>query len=37
MDEADLLGDRIAIMADGKIKCCGSSMFLKSQYVPPSL
>ncbi len=32
MDEADLLGDRIAIMADGKIKCCGSSMFLKSKY-----
>ncbi len=33
MDEADLLGDRIAIMADGKVKCCGSSMFLKSKYV----
>ncbi|CAG5125756.1 unnamed protein product [Candidula unifasciata] len=29
MDEADLLGDRIAIMAEGVIKCCGSSMFLK--------
>ena len=25
-DEADLLGDRIAIMAHGTVKCCGSSM-----------
>ncbi|ESO83918.1 hypothetical protein LOTGIDRAFT_229502 [Lottia gigantea] len=32
MDEADLLGDRIAIMADGVIKCCGSSLFLKKKY-----
>jgi ABC-type multidrug transport system ATPase subunit len=32
MDEADLLGDRIAIMGDGKLKCCGSSLFLKNQY-----
>lgn len=32
MDEADLLGDRIAIMADGKLQCCGSSMFLKQKY-----
>ncbi|CAD5114243.1 DgyrCDS3384 [Dimorphilus gyrociliatus] len=32
MDEADLLGDRIAIMADGIIQCCGSSLFLKSKY-----
>eukprot|EP00057_Strongylocentrotus_purpuratus_P033371 XP_791165.4 PREDICTED: ATP-binding cassette sub-family A member 3 [Strongylocentrotus purpuratus] len=32
MDEADLLGDRIAIMADGQIKCCGSSLFLKKKY-----
>lgn len=23
MDEADVLGDRIAIMADGSLKCCG--------------
>lgn len=29
MDEADLLGDRIAIMAEGQVKCCGSSLFLK--------
>lgn len=32
MDEADILGDRIAIMAEGNIKCCGSSLFLKSKY-----
>ncbi|XP_012941784.1 ATP-binding cassette sub-family A member 3 [Aplysia californica] len=32
MDEADLLGDRIAIMAEGVLKCCGSSMFLKKLY-----
>ena len=32
MDEADLLGDRIAIMADGRIQCCGSSIFLKNIY-----
>ena len=31
MDEADLLADRIAIMADGKLRCCGSSLFLKNQ------
>ncbi|XP_071106304.1 phospholipid-transporting ATPase ABCA3-like [Haliotis cracherodii] len=32
MDEADLLGDRIAIMAEGVVKCCGSSLFLKNKY-----
>ena len=32
MDEADILGDRIAIMAEGNIKCCGSSLFLKNKY-----
>ncbi|XP_078008637.1 phospholipid-transporting ATPase ABCA3-like [Phascolarctos cinereus] len=32
MDEADLLGDRIAIMAKGKLQCCGSSLFLKHKY-----
>lgn len=32
MDEADVLGDRIAIMAEGKIQCCGSSLFLKNHY-----
>ncbi len=32
MDEADLLGDRVAIMADGKLKCSGTSLFLKEKY-----
>lgn len=32
MDEADILGDRIAIMADGVVKCCGTSMFLKKLF-----
>jgi len=29
MDEADELGDRIAVMVKGKLKCCGTSLFLK--------
>ncbi|KAM9583968.1 phospholipid-transporting ATPase ABCA3-like [Trichechus inunguis] len=32
MDEVDLLGDRIAIMAKGNLQCCGSSLFLKQKY-----
>jgi ABC-type multidrug transport system ATPase subunit len=32
MDEADLLGDRIAIMAEGQLRCVGSSIFLKKKY-----
>uniref|UniRef100_A0A7M5XMD2 ABC transporter domain-containing protein n=1 Tax=Clytia hemisphaerica TaxID=252671 RepID=A0A7M5XMD2_9CNID len=32
MDEADVLGDRIAIMASGKVQCYGSSLFLKKRY-----
>lgn len=32
MDEADILGDRIAIMAEGKVVCTGSSLFLKNRY-----
>lgn len=32
MDEADLLGDRIAIMAGGEVQCSGSSFFLKKKY-----
>lgn len=32
MDEADLLGDRILIMAKGQLQCCGSPLFLKSIY-----
>lgn len=32
MDEADLLGDRIAIMTGGELQCCGSSFFLKRRF-----
>ncbi|CAG5897799.1 unnamed protein product, partial [Menidia menidia] len=32
MDEADLLGDRIAIMAGGDLQCLGSPLFLKNKY-----
>lgn len=32
MDEADLLGDRIAILAEGELQCCGSSLFLKNRF-----
>eukprot|EP00123_Amoebidium_parasiticum_P015512 comp23006_c0_seq1/m.36687 comp23006_c0_seq1/g.36687 ORF comp23006_c0_seq1/g.36687 comp23006_c0_seq1/m.36687 type:complete len:1736 (-) comp23006_c0_seq1:41-5248(-) len=32
MDEADLLGNRIAIMAEGRLRACGSSMYLKRNY-----
>ena len=32
MDEADLLGDRIAIMSEGQLSCVGSSLFLKKQF-----
>uniref|UniRef100_A0A8C2RYQ1 ABC transporter domain-containing protein n=1 Tax=Capra hircus TaxID=9925 RepID=A0A8C2RYQ1_CAPHI len=32
MDEADVLGDRIAIMAKGTLQCCGSTIFLKKVY-----
>ncbi|XP_061831887.2 phospholipid-transporting ATPase ABCA1 isoform X4 [Nerophis lumbriciformis] len=31
MDEAELLGDRIAIISHGKLCCCGSPLFLKSK------
>ncbi|XP_042898603.1 phospholipid-transporting ATPase ABCA3 isoform X2 [Parasteatoda tepidariorum] len=32
MEEADILGDRIAIMAEGEVQCCGSPMFLKRKF-----
>uniref|UniRef100_A0A8C2YZB8 ATP binding cassette subfamily A member 3 n=1 Tax=Cyclopterus lumpus TaxID=8103 RepID=A0A8C2YZB8_CYCLU len=32
MDEADLLGDRITIMAGGELQCIGSPLFLKNKY-----
>ncbi len=30
MDEAELLGDRIAIISNGRLQCCGTSLFLKN-------
>ena len=32
MDEADILGDRIAIMTKGVVQCYGTSHFLKGKY-----
>ena len=32
MDEADILGDRIAIISHGQLKACGSSLFLKNMF-----
>jgi ABC-type multidrug transport system ATPase subunit len=30
--KADFLGDRIAIMSNGSLRCCGSPLYLKSKY-----
>lgn len=32
MDEADVLGDRIAIVKDGRLRAIGSSRFLKQRF-----
>ncbi|RUS70602.1 hypothetical protein EGW08_021637, partial [Elysia chlorotica] len=32
MDEADILSDRKAFMSKGKLRCCGSSLFLKNKF-----
>ena len=32
MEEADILGDRIAIMAKGRLRCIGASIRLKSRF-----
>lgn len=32
MDEADFLGDRIAIMTEGRLRAVGSSFSLKKKY-----
>ena len=32
MDEAEVLGDRIGIMAQGKLVCLGSQLFLTGKY-----
>jgi ATP-binding cassette, subfamily A (ABC1), member 3 len=32
LDEADILGDRIGIMAGGALACCGSPLYLKQRF-----
>ncbi|XP_077553338.1 phospholipid-transporting ATPase ABCA3-like [Haemaphysalis longicornis] len=32
LEEADVLGDRIAVMANGQIRCLGSPTFLKNRF-----
>jgi len=32
MDEADILADRKAVLSKGKVRCIGSSLFLKSRF-----
>lgn len=32
MDEADILGDRVAIISQGKLFCSGSPVFLKNSF-----
>lgn len=32
MDEADILADRKAIISKGRLRCCGSSLYLKTRF-----
>ena len=32
MEEAEVLADRLAILAHGRLQCCGSPLFLKHRY-----
>lgn len=32
MDEAEVLADRVAILKEGRLQCCGSVLFLKQQF-----
>lgn len=32
MDEADILADRKAVVSHGRVRCCGSSLFLKNKF-----
>lgn len=32
MEEADILADRIAVMAEGQLKAIGTSLFLKNNF-----
>ena len=36
MDEAEYLGDRIALLSHGKIICYGTPNYLKEQYGKPT-
>lgn len=37
MEEADVLGDRVAIMASGRVVCAGSTLFLKNKFGKTSI
>jgi len=32
MEEADVLADRVCVMVKGRVRCIGSSLFLKEMY-----
>ena len=32
MEEADVLGDKIVVIVEGKLKCIGTSLYLKNQF-----
>ena len=32
MEEAEVLADRIAVIADGQMRCIGTSLYLKNNY-----
>lgn len=32
MDEADILADRKAVISKGRLRCCGTSLFLKNKF-----
>jgi len=32
MEEAEILADRVGIMASGSLRCCGTSLYLKSNF-----
>ena len=32
MEEADILADRLSVMVKGKLKCVGTSLYLKQKY-----
>lgn len=32
MEEAEILADRIAVIADGELRCIGTSLFLKNNF-----